>query len=1151
MGNIESFQINGMCVKSATKLMEQLNVNQKGVSDIKISEIKNIYPFGNDKSGMFIVSEDKSSSVLIYKIDDTDGNLSVLPTGLSGHNAVAGFDKENKICVFAVKGNRVLYTEETAPSKCEFSKPKELNITYPVYGSTIDKLIIHSLNDDSRFPFVLAVVFKSGEKYWIDLIYWGLSEDIFFNNPLTSPCFTFSGSTRQTLKLKVLGENYAVYDMYKNKLDNSIPVNWHDDNAEGLLLKEAANSSFILHKSGDIKKFSVLVPDSETKGFCIQTLFSDSNLQCFDVWKDKKEKNSVSFSVHTDTISHGMAGLLSEGKWDAGTLIPLAADSSMMRSLYYNGSMHLLYIDKNENTLYKLEDMDGEDWNETKYEAVSQSLVTPRACYSTEVTITDKIHKTKPLSDVEVKLFAESRAYVETSEGTAVIDESNYITLKTDAKGKLFFRQYCSRLDVPVLYMEFVNNNVSDDPRADKSVIAFSQFSYIKNIFSDIDGETLLKAQQFDSKTGKTYPLILDEYRTKDTANNIAQNIRSLFQQFNTGASTVMSIKDANKFDLGITVSSQASAWSLEFLEDGRTVFEKLSPNAAEEKIRLLKREDTGKPKWMTKIGDFFRAVAKSIIKVCNVIIKGVNAVIKFIINGVEMIFETVISAVKDILKVVEIILKPIAVTFEHIFRWLASLVGWNYVLYTKRAIANTIEFFMDLMPEKAEELCNELCKKIKESQSKIDDLLDNVIHNIDPNSKCMDNIEKNIPDELPYAYELSNDPLQAKLMQMAYSDKMPVLLSDNISISDSIDNVFKKLNKFSELRNSEDFKNAEEYFKSAFTDMDNFYSFILSGLISSIRGILHAIMDGCIEVISALISIFKEIMSALKKLITAPIDLPLFTEIYSWLSDGDMSLLDMSSLIIALPVTIFGKCVFGEAPFSSEEDADAFVEDIRGRFGGRKKSAVFNSAETNGSSKKQIIFKIMMTLSAQTSESFNVFSDALSLAGSEAVKACNVFGSLSLAAELLWFGMASPKLYMSAADDGYDFAMVLWQFFQLGCCMDVFFWIYTSLINRLDGSVAKIIKCFYGIAHIVIASIGMYLKSMPAYAFAAEFGAAVIEIISVLFLTEEPTTIIISLVIEFLATYVILISNIIWCSVLYTLSITLNADFALFLYIR
>lgn len=1123
MGKIESFQINGMCVKSATKLMEQLDVYQKDVPDVKISEIKNIYPFGNDKSGMFIAAEGKNSSVLIYNMDDTGGNLCVMSTGLSGHNAVAGFDKDNKICVFAINGDRVLYTKETSSSKYEFSKPKEINITHPAYGGTIDRLIIHSLNDDSICPFVLAVVFKCGAKYWIDLIYWGLSMDKFFKIPLISPCFTFSGSTRQMLKLKVLGENYAVYDMYENKLASSLPVDWHGEKAEGLSLKEAADSSFVLHQSGDIKKISVLVSDSDAAGLCIKTLFSDSNLQCFDVWKDK---NGVSFSVHTDMICHGAAQLSSDGEWNAGTLIPLVTDASMLRSIYYNGAMHLFYLDKSENALCKLEDMDGEDWNETKYEAVSQDSVVPRACYSTEVTITDEIHKTKPLSGVEVKLFAESRAYVETSEGTAVIDEANYIMLKTNEQGKLFFRQYCSRLDVPVLNMKF---NVSDPMYGDESVIAFSQFSDIKNTLSDIDGETLLNAQQIDSKTGETSPLIPDKYRTPDNTNNIANSINSLFKQFNTGTSTVMSIKTANKFDSGITETGGTSSWSLKFLGDGKTIYEELSHDAAEEKIQLLKCENTGAPAWMTKIGDFFRAVTKSIVEVCEIIVNGVKAAFKFVINGVEMIFETVISVVKDILKVVEIILKPVLVTFKHIFRWLASLFGWNYVLYTKRAIANTIEFFMDLMPEKVKESCDELCRKIEESQSRIDDWLDHVMQNIDPDSKCMDTIENYIPDELPYAYELSNDPLQAKLSQMAYSNEIPVLLSEDIGISESIDRAFEKLNKFAELRNSEDFSKAGEYFKRSFNNTDNFYSFMLAGLLSTVRGILHAILDGCVEVISALTSALGEIMSSIKEVVTTTIDLPIFNEIYSWLSDGDMSLLDMSSLIIALPVTILGKCILGKVPFSSEEEADAFVEDIRRRFSGENENDVFNSTKTKESSNNQTILKIIMTISAHSSESFNFYSDSLSIAGPETAKACNILGLLSLGAEMLWFFMASPGLYMTVDEAGYDFAMVLWVFFLVGCCIDVVL-TFMCGINRLDEFVAKIIKFFYGIVHIVLASIGMYLKSMPPYAFAAEFGAAVIEIISVFFLVEEMTTLITAVVVELAATYVILISNIFWC---------------------
>lgn len=1126
MDKIESLIINDMCVSSATKLMEQFSVCQNGVPDIKISEMKSIYPFGKDNLGAFIAAENKNKAIDIYKMDDAEENLSIFPTGLSGHNIVAGFDKNDKICVFAVKGNKVFYTEETSSSKCEFTEPKELSLNYPTYGCTIDKLIIHSLNDDSTFPFVLAVVYKCETQYWLDLIYWGLSTGIFFNKPLNSHCFTFCGNTRQSLKLKVLESNFIIYDMYKNTVDGFYSLNFKSDRIKGLSLKDAAGSTFVLHQSKDVKNISVLVTDSDTKEFCIKPLFSDTNLKSFEVWE---EKNGVNFSVNTDTIHHSEVQHLSDGEWNAGTLVPLTSGSCspIFESLYYNGSINLFYISEEENTkaLCRLEYLDGEEWNETKYEALSQGRAIPRACYSTEVTITDEKHKTKPVSDVCVKLSSEERTYVETCKGIFPIDKSNSVMLKTDAQGKLFFRQYCSKLDVPLLKMEFEKNDV----------IYISQSADIKKQLSDIDGNMLMNAQQVNSKTGKTAPLISDKYRTKENTDNIAKCIKSWIKQFDTDNLNVMSIKSSAVPDLGAATAKETTSWSLEFLDNGKTVYEEFSSDIAEEKIQLLKSEDMGMPVWITKIGNFFRTVAKSIVKVCKIVVTGAKTLFTFIIDGVKTVFETVISAAKDILKIVEIILKPVLVTFKEIFHWLASILGWDYVLYTKRAISGTVEFFMDWMPEKTESICNELCKKVADAQNKIDSLFDDIIKSLDPNAKCMDDIENNIlikSDYDRYSYELSNDPLKAKLSQMVYSNKVPQLMPDSALLSSAsiIDNAFAKLEKFAELRNNEDFKNAENYFKSAFGNIDNFYSFILSGLLSSIKGLVHVILNGCIEVISVLASAFKEIMSVLKEILTREIELPLFTEIYSWISGEKMSLLDMSSLIIALPVTIVCKCVSGNVPFSSEKEADEFIEYIRKCFSDKKETCTFNDDKSVSSASNQNILKIMMTISAQTSVSFNIFSDALSIFGDETAKACSIFGIMSLAAEVLWYNLASPELYMSINDNGFDFAMLLWQFFSVGTALDTLL-IYAVGYKYLEDLIAKIIKFVYGIIHIVLASIGIAGKDIPGYAFSAELGSAVIEVFGILFLCQEKAVLATALAIEASAALMILISNIIWCT--------------------
>lgn len=1096
MGKIECICNEKVRIRSATKLMEQLNVHEKTDTVALDAGICNITAFGNDKVGMQLAAETEEQNILLYRPEPVDNSIRCIPVALKGHDAAAGVDADGRICLFAVKGDRLYRIREKAPYSGQFSNVEELSVTRPHADSRITGLMLYQLSDDSDNPFVLAVILSTADKkYSLALHYCNSSESRLFPVPITTKCFTFSGSKRAELKLHVIRDNYGIYDVETGKAESSIPVNRSEGVSEVEAVKHIDGNTFVLYKDSGIMKISALTDSCGGSKKEFSELFAAPNIHCFNAWGDK---NSVSIAVHTDMICRGEAAF-SDGAWSAGSLIPLAASASMLSAVKYNGAMQLFYVTDKDNLLHRLEDMEGANWDETTYETSGAETVTRQPCYSTELTFTDPKHKTVPLSGIEVTLTAESRTYVETAEGISMIDENTSVTAVTDSQGKLFFRQYSSRLDVPTIYA-----SVSGDLLGNGEQLSFSQFSDVYDRIGKVDGDALLSAQQFDSKTSEASPLISDKYRNKDNADQLAMGIQKLVGSLNCANTGVMQLRKDNDLRQSTMFKNTDNlpSWRLQFMDDGSIVYEELTGLQAEKMISGFSCEDgLGLPKWLTKIGDFFRSVVKSIVRVCEVVVNGIKAAVRFVLNGVEMVFETVLNVVQDVLKFVEIIFAPVLVLFKHIFRWLASLFGWNYVLYTKKAISGMIGLLLDWLPQNASELSSFMCGKIETAQKKVDEWIDEIIEKITPSGGAMSYFEGEIPDENEqYLYEMSSDPIQAKFKKALASDtganSIMLLLDDETT---EFDDFFAELKSFiNSLSDSDAFEEAVNYFKSAFENMDNFFSFLLSGILSAIKALINLILSGCAKIVSGLFDTLSALLSKLRELVTAKISIPLLSEIYSWISDDDMTLIDLAALLAALPTTLVGKLVLGSVPFASEKDSVEFVERLRKSMKFTLSEPVSENTEVseeNLSDNDEFILKIVLTMSALYYGAVNFGLDAASIGGGGETSLEKTAAVISLLLEGTWLITSCPAFYDSStsteAQKGYSWFM--WAVFIVGMGIDTtFFFIQKKHVDAEETG--RWFTTFYGAVHFLAALVGGIGQWLDACTTCGEVFCSVVE---------------------------------------------------------
>ena len=1109
MGKIECINNEKVCIKSATKLMEQLNVHKMGCAGaLNDVSIRNAIAFGDDKAGMQLAIETEDQSIFLYQPEPVDASMKCISVALKGHDIAAGLDADGRICLFAVKGDRLYHIREKAPNSGQFSNVEELSVTRPVTDSRIVALTLHQLSDDVDAPFVLAVVMNSNGKYWLDLRYCDSSESRLFPVPLTTECFMFSGDKREELKLRVIRENYGIYDVETGKTESSIPIDLDGKTAVAEAVKYVSGTTLVLYKGSDNMKIAALKDSADGGKMNICELFEAEDIHCFNAWGDEK---NISVAVHTNMLCHGEA-TLSDGVWSAGALDPLAKSASMLSAIKYNNAMQLFYFTGTDNLLHRLEDMEGQNWNETIYEPSEPGSVTRPSCYSTELTFTDPKHKTVALTGVKVTLTAGSRTYVETAEGISMIDEKTSVTTTTDNQGKIFFRQYSSRLDVPTIYA-----NVSGDLLGNDEQLSFSQFSDVYDRLGKVDGQTLLSAQQFDSKTSECSPLISDKYRTEENADQLAKGIQQLVGSLKRKGTGIMCLqKKGAPSGSEIQVANDLPSWRLQFLDDGSVVYEELTAQQAEERIKYLTSDGgLGLPRWLTKIGDFFRSVVKDIVKVCEVVINGIKATVKFILNGIEMVFETVLNTVQEVLKFVEIIFAPILVVFKHIFRWLASLFGWNYVLYTKKAIAGMLDLLLDWLPQNAAELNSLICGKIEIAKTSADKWIDEMIEKIKPSGGMMSYFESELPDENEQiTYEMSNDPLQAAFSKaLASGSNISGCICLDFEETNELKDLLTELESFIKgLSDDKAFDEAQNYFLSAFANIDNFFSFLVSGILSAIKALINLALNGCTKIVSDLFGTVSVILSKFRELITVKIYFPLLSEIYSWISGDELTLLDLTALLTALPTTVIGKLVLGSVPFSSENDSGAFVEQLKSKMRFAIDDSLVESGKITGDEESDSVETTLETIILYSAIGYGVANLVLDAKAFDDDNdndnewtLSQTVAIISLVLEGIWLTASLPCFYddSTSTKDQKEYSWVMWAYFALGLFVDTLIFIVEH--KHVDAEKGgRIITTIYGVGHLFYAIFGIWVGLLDVSTTCGEVFSSVIEFTKIMFNCES-----------------------------------------------
>ncbi|WP_343209060.1 hypothetical protein [Anaerolentibacter hominis] len=675
--------------------------------------------------------------------------------------------------------------------------------------------------------------------------------------------------------------------MYPSKIIQTIQVNLSETESYNLMLIDQNGSRSLWMSSFNAAhpvRYYPLIPPGhlDLKSFSVQ-----------GVRRNNQDILSVTGIAcnHPGTIFHDF---LEPGIPRELNMIPIAENVISYRECVNTQKEHLLYYSTQnsgtrETQLHRLcYDASDDEWEEEMIAGGTTQQFRAVPVYEHRVRVTDE--HGLPAPGIQVKVSADTHMILESGGKFWPTDPKTPVMLRTDEAGCLAVYHETHSLSDGDIRMELY-------PNAQTLYHVFSPAQMQRKRFAELQRPSLQNAKGPEGK------YILTPARRQDTKSldNICTSVRDIAGSKKEGL-----------------FASGCAAFVLEKKKDGSIERRKLTSEEFE-----AMRQEMLQPfnNFWTDLADFFRSVARGIAKVVKAAVKAigdaVRAVVNFIIDGVEHVIDFITDTVHHIMDTVESVLGMVLEAFDPLFLWLGEIIGIDSILRTQKAVKFLYEESFSVLKDQADKGIRFLRENVQEISSKLDQTIDQLCRSIgaDTPSACNARVER-----VTGAYgDISGNYVTDILLgQVNRSIKLPKDFME--PLRDPAQELLAYLQSIPDkILNEPDFLEAKQYLLSISTSQGNFMNYTLAAMLKGLSGLMKLVLSMTVDLCETVVRLGIQCLDALKRIAEQKISIPVIGILFKKIFRQDLTLLNLISMLIALPAHAAKKLVTDTVPFESE----------------------------------------------------------------------------------------------------------------------------------------------------------------------------------------------------------------------------------------
>ncbi|MEM6256445.1 MAG: LamG domain-containing protein [Cyanobacteria bacterium P01_D01_bin.156] len=316
------------------------------------------------------------------------------------------------------------------------------------------------------------------------------------------------------------------------------------------------------------------------------------------------------------------------------------------------------------------------------------------------------------------------------------------------------------------------------------------------------------------------------------------------------------------------------------------------------------------------RIGRGFKKLKKTIKKATSVVIgkvkDTVHAVVKFIEDGIEKVVDFVVDTVEKVADFVEGVIETVVESVKQFIEFLQFLFDWDDILDTQRYLKRTINAGLDSAKQLAEGAKSHVKSFVDDLQDGVEDGMNQLVKKLGGNPSEVEESGFELPEALEWFLskllggskssdsETTSDsgsgdsPLASFVRQMleAFEDAVGAGLRLSEGVLDSIQALIK---------NPRQPEVALIVIIEALRD----------AIIQSLDAVENVAL-GLLDVVAVAIDLFQELLNA-------EIRIPFISDLLDFVGVGKLTVMNLATIVLAIPVTVTAKLVTGQNLFANE----------------------------------------------------------------------------------------------------------------------------------------------------------------------------------------------------------------------------------------
>jgi hypothetical protein len=455
--------------------------------------------------------------------------------------------------------------------------------------------------------------------------------------------------------------------------------------------------------------------------------------------------------------------------------------------------------------------------------------------------------------------------------------------------------------------------------QADNSWLNVNPMNNIVQSMSGITQGSDLTAVNVTDEYGTTTPLVPSSIPA-DQSDAVAKGIA----QFVSTAQTLPQDGSLQPPPTGSLAATDDLVWGLSFANNSIQYFEGTPPYAAAGIIPAngvfsfyeggIVFGDIGNA-IDAFAGDIFKWLENAWNEVEQFVVKVIDGVTHFFIEIGDAVYHFIMQCINDVVHGIQFILNKIEAGFEKLVQWVGFIFSWSDIIRTHNVLKNIFTQYSNYCVDNISSYKQTLLDTLSTIKQEIDQWADipavpGTIAGNSASSPAMPG--KDSPQSHWAVYHTKGNVAGASSTFDAAFGGDPLLLAITALCTALEDE-------------ESDFKTVVNDLKTEVIDQIGTLS--ASDLIKNLLDIIaNLVIDTVGNIIGAVVDIITALVAGVVDALTTPLDIPVISYIYQKFTGSDLTLLDLTCLIVSIPVTIIYKLIKEETPFPDDSFTQSLI---------------------------------------------------------------------------------------------------------------------------------------------------------------------------------------------------------------------------------